>query len=166
MTELEKLQLMGSESTVQKIYLAYIYADMFKADKAEETLNELRGLIPRSKELEIKLYILFSENKLENAMDLLDKAKTIGPVLFTKINDVGIQLSADKQGDLALKLYDKAHPHVVRELRYKVSLNAAIAAYKNTRFDLAIKYANTCEKELGFKNEKAEKNKNNFDEIS
>ena len=83
MTELEKLQLMGSESTVQKIYLAYIYADMFKADKAEETLNELRGLIPRSK-VRNKLYILFSENKLENAMDLLDKAKTIGPVLFTK----------------------------------------------------------------------------------
>ena len=77
------------------------------------------------------------------------KQRPLALFYLQKINDVGIQLSADKQGDLALKLYDKAHPHVVRELRYKVSLNAAIAAYKNTRFDLAIKYANTCEKELG-----------------
>ena len=45
----------------------------------------------------------------------------------------------------------------MKELKYKVSLNAAITAYKMTKFELAIKYANLCDKELGEKNDKAEK---------
>ena len=62
-----------------------------------------------------------------------------------------------KKGDIALTIYKNIHAHVVKELKYKVSLNAAITAYKMTKFELAIKYANLCEKELGEKNDKAEK---------
>ena len=148
---------MGSNSLEKRIYFVYIYAELFKFEIAKEKLNELRGLVTRSVELELQLYLLFSEEKIETALDLIEKVPQIGPVLFTKINSVGIKLSNEKKGDIALTIYKKIHNHVVKELKYKVSLNAAITAYKMTKFELAIKYANLCDKELGEKNDKAEK---------
>ena len=110
-------------------------------------------------ELELQLYILFSEEKIETALDLIEKVPNWSYFVHKDKMSVGIKLSNEKKGAIALTIYKKIHTHVVKELKYKVSLNAAITAYKMTKFELAIKYANLCDKELGEKNDKAEKNK-------
>ena len=58
--------------------------ELLKLEKATEILNELRGSIERSEELEIQLYLLFCENKIDTALDLIEKVNQIGPILFTK----------------------------------------------------------------------------------
>ena len=155
--EANRMTEMGSNSLQKKMFVIYINADLFKFEKAKEKLNELRGMISRANELELQLYLLFSQEKIETALSLIEKLPHIGPILFSKINSVGIKLSNEKKGDVALTIYKKIHAHVVKELKYKVSLNAAITAYKMTKFELAIKYAKRCEQELGEKNDKAEK---------
>ena len=95
--EAEIMTEMGSNSLQIKIYFVYINADLFKFDAAKEQLNELRGLMTKAVELELQLYILFSEEKIETALDLIEKVPQIGPILFTKINSVGIKLSNEKK---------------------------------------------------------------------
>jgi hypothetical protein len=73
---------------------------------------------------------------------------------------MGIKLSQANKGKSALALYQKAHTIVKKELRYKVSLNAALACYRLEDFATALKYLDRCEREYGGILDKAAKIRN------
>ena len=56
---------------------------------------------------------------------------------------------ASLKGKSALALYQKAHKIVRAELKYKISLNAALACRRLKEWDMALKYVARCEREFG-----------------
>lgn len=64
------------------------------------------------------------------------------------------KLSQAGKGKSALALYTKAHKVVRPELRYKISMNAALACYRLADFDAALAWLDRCEKEYGSAYEK------------
>jgi nucleotidyltransferase/DNA polymerase involved in DNA repair len=79
----------------------------------------------------------------------MDQMSGVGPFFAAKLNDLGIKLSQAGKGKSALALYQKAHRVVREDLRYKITLNAALACRRLQDFDMALKYVARCAKEYG-----------------
>jgi tetratricopeptide (TPR) repeat protein len=75
--------------------------------------------------------------------------KDVGPYFAAKLNDLGIKLSQAGKGKSALSLYNKAHKVVRPELKYKISLNSALACRKLGEYEAGLKYVARCAKEFG-----------------
>jgi len=79
----------------------------------------------------------------------MDQMSNVGPFFAAKLNDMGIKLSQAGKGKSALALYQKAHKVVRADLKYKISLNAALACRRLGEYDMGLKYVARCAKEYG-----------------
>jgi tetratricopeptide (TPR) repeat protein len=155
---LEKLEKSNPNDVERKAILAAAYSEKGDFATAERLLNDARKLgAENSKVYEAEAHLLLAQGKANDAFKLLSKLSEVGPFFATKLNEMGIKLSQANKGKSALALYQKAHKIVKKELRYKVSLNAALACYRMSDFAQALTYIDRCELEYGAKLEKAAK---------
>lgn len=155
---LERLEKQNSLSVERKTSLATAYVEKGQKEKSDEMLRQAEGLAPgHPRILEARAEILLAEGKVGEAFKMMDNLQDVGPSFAAKLNEMGIKLSQQGKGKNALALYKKAHKIVRHELRYKISLNAALACYRLTDYQVALQYLARCEKEYGGPYEKVEK---------
>lgn len=154
----EKLEKTNGRDAGRKASLASAYVEKGDLEKANELLDEAMKLNPDHPGIrETQAQILLANGKAGQAFKMMDELEEVGPFLAAKLNEMGIKLSQAGKGKKALALYQKAHKVVRRELKYKVSLNAALACYRLQEFNMALKYLLRTEKEYGKKLDKVEK---------
>lgn len=155
---MERLERQNNLSVERKTTLATAYMEKGDKEKSDEMLRQAEGLAPgHPRILEAKAEILLAEGKVGEAFKMMDNLQDVGPSFAAKLNEMGIKLSQQGKGKNALALYKKAHKIVRHELRYKISLNAALACYRLTDYQVALQYLARCEKEFGGPYEKVEK---------
>jgi tetratricopeptide (TPR) repeat protein len=155
MSELEKT---NSSDFNRKANLAAAYTEKGDYASAEKYLAEAKNLggdHPRIKE--VNAQICLCTGKINDALAIMDTMQEVGPFFAAKLNEMGIKLSQAGDGKSAIALYQKAHKIVRPDLRYKISLNAALACRRLNRPDLALKYLDRCQTEFGSSFPKLEK---------
>ena len=134
----------------RKASLAAAYIEKGDFDTAMKYVEQASQLAPKnSRVLEARAQVLLCTGKVGDAFKLMDDMSEVGPFFAAKLNELGIQLSQAGKGKSALALYQKAHKIVRPELRYKISLNAALACRRLKAWDMALKFVQRCEKEFG-----------------
>ena len=142
----------------RKANLAAAYVEKGDFETAQKYVEAAAKLAPNnSKVLEARAQVLLCTGKVGDAFKLMDDMSEVGPFFAAKLNELGIQLSQAGKGKSALALYQKAHKIVRPELKYKISLNAALACRRLMAWDMALKYVARCEKEFGASFPKLEK---------
>ena len=134
---------------------ALIDEDIAQAEAILAQAEEVSKTHPRV--VEARVMVLLAKGQLEEGFRLLDKISNAGALFASRLNEVGIKLSQSRRGESALALYQKAHKIVRPELRYKISLNAALAAHRAGDYALAIKYVDRTADEFGSSFEKLDK---------
>ncbi len=163
---LEELEQINGDFFDRKISLVGAYCDSDKMETAELKFKEAEILRPNSKRLiEAKIHLLFRTQKYDEAIRLIEVIDELGPHLALKLNDLGVRLSKTGRGKSALILYQKAHKVARSELKYKISLNAALAASRIGDHEQALSYINQCEKEYGRPFDKSTEVKNKILEM-
>lgn len=154
----EKLEKSNPRNAERKATLAGAYMENGDYEKAQALLKEAFKLNPDHPKIkETKAQILLATGKAGAAFKMMDQLSEVGPFLAAKLNEMGIKLSQKGKGKSALALYQKAHKVVRKELKYKVSMNAALACYRLNDFKMALKYLSRTEQEYGRELEKVEK---------
>ena len=97
------------------------------------------------------------QEKIDDALALMSTLDEIGPFFAAKLNEIGIKLSQEGHGDQAIQLYEKAHSVIHDSLKYKISMNLALAYRRSKELKKAYSYAERCEVEYGESFEKIEK---------
>lgn len=157
----EKLERTNKNSAERKAMLASAYMEKGDFEKAKEMLALAKECNPDHPKIrEARAQMLLATGKAAEAFKMMNELEEVGPFLAAKLNEMGIKLSQAGKGASSLALYKKAHRVVRKELRYKVSLNAALACYRLKDFKMALKYLARCEKEYGRSLEKVEKIRN------
>lgn len=134
----------------RKANIAAAYIEKGDFDSANRYVELAEKLAPEnSRVLEAKAQVLLCTGKVGEAFKLMDGMSEVGPFFAAKLNELGIQLSQSGKGKSALALYQKAHKIVRPELKYKISMNAALACRRLQAWDMALKYLARCEKEFG-----------------
>jgi tetratricopeptide (TPR) repeat protein len=138
--------------------LAAVWIEKNDVAAASELVEAAAVRAPdNSRVLEAQAQVLLCTGRVGEAFKLMDGMSEVGPFFAAKLNDLGIRLSQGGNGKSALALYQKAHRIVRPELRYKVSLNAALACRRMNEWDLALRYLDRCEQEYGGSFAKLEK---------
>lgn len=154
----ERMEKLNQYSVSRKVNLALAWLEKGDQAKSSQYLQSAEELDPKNPRiLEAKAQALLVSGKVGEAFKLMDQLSDVGPFFAAKLNEMGIRLSQKGQGKNALALYKKAHTIVRPELRYKISLNAALACYRMREFSMAMKYIQRCEREYGQSYEKAVK---------
>ncbi len=154
----EKLEKGNARSAERKATLASAYTEKGDHEKAAALMKEAQALNPSHPKIkETQAQILLATGKAGEAFKMMDQLEEVGPFLAAKLNEMGIKLSQSGKGKSALALYQKAHKVVKKELRYKVSMNAALACYRLNDFNMALKYLARTEKEYGRSLDKVDK---------
>ncbi len=155
---LERLERQNHRNVDRKAHLATAYLEKGDRVKAEALLKEADEIAPGHPRIaEARAEILLVEGKVGEAFKMMDNLRDVGPLFAAKLNEMGIKLSQQGKGKSAIALYKKAHKVVRHELRYKISLNAALACYRMAEYTVALQYLARCEKEFGGTYEKVEK---------
>lgn len=142
----------------RKANIAAAYVEKGDFAAAQRYVDAAIKLAPNnSKVLEARAQVLLCTGKVADAFKLMDDMSEVGPYFAAKLNELGIKLSQAGKGKSALALYQKAHKIVRPELRYKISLNAALACRRLKAWDMALKYVTRCQKEYGASFAKLEK---------
>lgn len=142
----------------RKANIAAAYVEKGDFEAAQRYVEAAAKLAPKnSKVLEARAQVLLCTGKVGDAFKLMDDMSEVGPFFAAKLNELGIKLSQTGKGKSALALYQKAHKIVRPELRYKISLNAALACRRLKAWDMALKYVARCQKEYGASFPKLEK---------
>jgi tetratricopeptide (TPR) repeat protein len=158
---LEQLDKSNPRDIERKAMLAAAYSEKGEYAIAQSYLDQASEVEPtHPKVLEAQAHILIAQGKAQDAFKLLDQLSEVGPFFAAKLNEMGIKLSQANKGKSALALYQKAHAIVKKELRYKVSFNAALACYRLEDFAGTLKYLDRCEREYGGSLEKVAKIRN------
>jgi len=142
----------------RKISLAQAYSakgDFVKAAEYAKAAESLGG--SPAKVAEVQAQVALSSGKLQDAVKMMDSLSDAGPMFAAKLNEVGVKLSQAGKAKSALVLYQKAHKIVRNELKYKLSMNAALACHRLGDFELALKFLARCQKEYGSSFPKLEK---------
>ena len=146
----EKLEKSNPRDLARKSNLIAAYVETGDMEKANNALSEAEALNPEHPKVkEAKAHILISKGKVGDAFNLMDDMVDAGPLFASKLNDMGIRLSKSGKTKSSLALYNKAHKIVRQDLKYKVSLNAALACRRGGAYDKALQYLNRCAKEYG-----------------
>jgi tetratricopeptide (TPR) repeat protein len=154
----KKLEKTNPYDVDRKANIAAAYIEKGDFENAQKYVDAANGLAPSSSRvLEVKAQVLLCTGKINDAFKLLDDMSEVGPFFAAKLNELGIQLSQAGKGKSALALYQKAHKIVRSELKYKISLNAALACRRLKSWDMALKYLARCQKEYGAPFPKLEK---------
>lgn len=142
----------------RKANIAAAYVEKGDFEQAQRYVDAATKLAPNnSRVLEARAQVLLCTGKVGDAFKLMDDMSEVGPFFAAKLNELGIKLSQAGKGKSALALYQKAHKIVRPELRYKISLNAALACRRLKAWDMALKYVSRCQKEYGSSFPKLEK---------
>lgn len=142
----------------RKANIAAAYVEKGDFEAAQRYVDAATKLAPNnSRVLEARAQVLLCTGKVGDAFKLMDDMSEVGPFFAAKLNELGIKLSQAGKGKSALALYQKAHKIVRPELRYKISLNAALACRRLKAWDMALKYVTRCAKEYGSNFPKLEK---------
>lgn len=142
----------------RKLILANAYCDLGDVDGARNYIEQASKLgADKQKCTESHVHLLIAQGKLGEALKLFEQLTQVGPHLALKLYDLGVSLSQAGKGKSALILYKKAHRIVRNDLKYKVSLSAALACLRIKDFDLCLKYLERCQNEFGRSFEKLEK---------
>ncbi len=150
----------------RKANIAVVYVEKGQYDEAEKYVAAAEKLAPTSSRvLEAKAQVLLCRGKFQEALSLMDSMSDVGPFFAAKMNELGIQLSQQGKGKTALLLYQKAHKIVRPELKYKISLNAALACRRLGAWDMALKFVARCQKEYGGPFSKLEKIKESINTL-
>ena len=153
-----KLEKTNTRDAGRKAQLASAFMEKGDFDKAKEYLAEAKRFNPDHPGIrEAQAQMFLATGKAGEAFKMMDQLVEVGPFLAAKLNEMGIKLSQSGKGKSALALYQKAHRVVRKELKYKVSLNAALACYRLKQYKMSLKYLLRTEKEYGRKLEKVEK---------
>lgn len=139
---------------------AYIAkGDMEKARAFIDAASQLvpPGVTPDPRLAEVKVEILAATGDINGTLALMDSVSEAGAVFADRLNESAIKLAQSGKGDQALAIYEKAHGIVLQELRYKISLNAAMACWRLRDWAKASEYATRCEQEHGTSFYKLEK---------
>lgn len=146
----QQLEATNPHSAERKANLAAAYVEKGDFAKAQEYASAAASLAPESSVAkEAQAQILLGQGKVGEAFAMMDSMSQVGPFFAAKLNDMGVKLSKAGKAKSAIALYNKAHKIVRQELKYKISLNAALACRRMGAFDLAIQYVDRCEKEYG-----------------
>jgi tetratricopeptide (TPR) repeat protein len=146
----EKLDRSNPRDIDRKSSLASAFIEKGDFETAQKYAAEAEALDPKSSRIaEIKAQVLLGQGKVGDAFNLMDGMSNVGPFFAAKLNDLGIKLSQAGKGKSALALYQKAHKVVREDLKYKISLNAALACRRLQDYDMALKYVARCAKEYG-----------------
>jgi tetratricopeptide (TPR) repeat protein len=146
----QKLDRSNPNDLDRKANLASAFIEKGDLETAAKYAAEAEKLSPGSSRVaEIKAQVLLCQGKVGDAFSMLDQMSEVGPFFAAKLNDLGIKLSQAGKGKSALSLYQKAHKIVRQDLKYKISLNAALACRRLGEFDMALKYVTRCAKEYG-----------------
>jgi tetratricopeptide (TPR) repeat protein len=130
--------------------LASAFIEKGDFEKAAEHLKFIETAQPNStRALEVRAHEHLAKGQIAEALKVMDHLSNVGPIFAAKLNDFGIKLSQLGKGKVALALYQKAHRIVRPDLRYKISINAALACRRLKEFDMALKYVERCAKEYG-----------------
>ena len=134
----------------RKANIAAAYVEKGDFESANRYVEAAAKLAPNnSKVLEARAQVLLCQGKVGEAIKLMDSMSEVGPFFAAKLNELGIKMSQAGKGKQALALYQKAHKIVRANLKYKISLNAALACRRLKAYDMALKYAARCQKEYG-----------------
>jgi tetratricopeptide (TPR) repeat protein len=154
----QKLDRSNPRDLNRKASLAAAFIEKGDIEVAMRYVTEGEALSPAHPRLiETRAHIFLSTSKLAEAFQLMDQMSDIGPFFSAKLNELGIRLSQAGKGKTALALYQKAHKIVRSELKYKISLNAALACRRLEENEMALKYIGRCRKEYGGSFEKLDK---------
>jgi tetratricopeptide (TPR) repeat protein len=146
----QKLDRSNPQDIDRKSNLASAFIEKGDFETAAKYAAEAEKLAPGSSRVaEIKAQVMLCQGKIGDALTMLDQMSDVGPFFAAKLNDLGIKLSQAGKGKSALSLYQKAHKVVRPDIRYKISLNAALACRRLGDFDMALKYVARCAKEYG-----------------
>ena len=142
----------------RKLVLANAYCELGDVSNAKKLIENAKQIGAHKQQyIESQVHLLIAQGKVGEALKLFDNLDEVGPHLASKLNDIGVSLSQAGKGKSALILYKKAHRIVRNDLKYKVSLNAALACHRVKDFNTALKYLKRCEREFGGSFEKLEK---------
>lgn len=154
----EKLELTNKYDPFRKADLAAVYLASGDIQKAQVYLKQAQQMgHDHSKVREAEAQVLLAQGKIEQSLALLDRLEEVGPLFASSLNDLGVKLSRAGKGPSALALYKKAHGIVRSDLKYKISLNAALACLRMGLFQDALKFLDRCQSEFGSSFEKLEK---------
>jgi tetratricopeptide (TPR) repeat protein len=154
----KKLEKTNPYDVERKANLAAAFVEKGDFESANKYVAAAEKLAPtNSRVLEAKAQVFLCTGKVGDAFKLMDGMSEVGPFFAAKLNELGIKLSQTGKGKSALALYQKAHKIVRPDLRYKISLNAALACRRLGAWDMALKYLVRCEREYGGKYSKLDK---------
>ncbi len=151
----EKLEKTNAKNSERKLNLATIYTEKGDFETAKAFMKAAATLAPTDPKLnEAKAHMYLKAGKIQEAFQLMDGMSEVGPFFAAKLNEMAVKLSQAGKGKSAIALYKKAHKVVRSELRYKISMNAALACYRMGEFDASLVWLERCEKEYGSAYEK------------
>lgn len=157
-TVFEGLERLNKKDANRKAILATAWDVKGDKEKAAEYYNAAKLLDPfHQKVLEAEAQLLLSSGKIAEAIQKMDNLRNAGPLFAARLNELGIKLSQAGKGKSALALYSKAHKAVRPELKFKISMNAALACHRMEEYGMGIKYIERCEKEAGGPTDKTSK---------
>lgn len=147
---LERMEKSNPRDIARKSTLIAAYTEQGQTEKAAKALAEAAALAPdHPKLVEAKVNIMLAEGKISEAFNLMPQMENAGVLFASRLNDMGIRLSKEGKAKQALALYNKAHKIVRQDLRYKLSMNCALACRRLGDFEMALKYLARCKKEFG-----------------
>ena len=137
----EKLERSNPRDISRKLNLATAYVESGDTEKAREIIEQAQQLEESHPKLsEAKAHLLLSQGKVNDAFKLMDDLEDAGPLFASKLNELGIKLSKLGKTKSSLALYAKAHKVVRNDLKYKVSLNAALACRRAEDYKKGLQY--------------------------
>lgn len=150
---LEQLEKTNPRSPRIKAQLAIAFSDLGMKDKAAEYLKKAAAIADgENRDLAYaKVKILFNEEKFEEAVNGIGFLEDLGQQEVSFLIRMGLRLGRKNNKELATLLYRKAHRAVLEDLKYRVSLHAALAAYQSKENDLALVYLDRAQSEVGAK---------------
>ena len=132
------------------LLLVICYCEKKAFDLVELTLKKMELIDQMSNYyIEATIYLLLCQKKLKLAFQMINQLEAMGPLLAIKFNNIGVQLSQSGRSKSALILYKKIHLIVNQNMKYKISLNAALACKRTGQYPLALSYLDRCQKEYG-----------------
>lgn len=153
----EKMEKSNPSNSERKSLLAFAYIDKGDLEGARKYISDAEAVSSSNRFEEVRVYMLIAENKIKEALELMDNLQDVGPLFTSKLNALGIKLSRNNKGKIAILLYKKAHKIVRPDLKYKISLNAALACRRLSDNETALKYIARCKKEYGGSFDKVER---------
>ncbi len=152
--KLSKVSTMAQNFGKQEIT---VIAKSGNAEKALEKIKELqaKGLMSESEQYEMQVVVALEAGDDAKALEAMGHLQESTGEFATSLNRRAISLMDKKENSKAIQLFEKAHSVVKKNLKYKISLNAAIALARSRDWQLALNMIERSMQEFGKPYDKA-----------